>query len=376
MRIGYDGKRALNNLTGLGNYSRLVIEEMGCHYPLNQIYLYVPKMRENPRMERIEAMHNVEFRLPPPQGFSGSLWRTWGIPNNLRADKIDIYHGLSNELPLNIRKSGVKSVVTIHDLIYRRFPEYYKLIDRKLYDFKYGASCRNSDLVIAISECTKRDIIEYYDVPEDKVEVIYQGCDQSFREKRGKENLDDVRKRLNLPDCYLLQVGTIEHRKNLIASVRALRNLPSYVKLVVVGKDHHGYLKEVKREISACGLDDRVVFRHGVSFQDLPAVYQMAEVVLYPSRYEGFGIPVLEALESERPVIAATGSCLEEAGGDGAYYVSPDDHGGMSDIISEIMRGGSDVADHIKKGKHHASRFNTENMVLALNKTYERLLLM
>ena len=168
MYIGFDGKRAVSNMTGLGNYSRLVIERLALENPQDKLLVYTPAMRDNPRLETIRSAHNVEFRLPPPQGFKGSLWRTFGISNNLKADKVDIFHGLSNELPLNIRKSGVPSVVTMHDVIYRTMPECYKPIDRKLYDFKYGASCRNADRIIAVSERTKQDVVKFYGVDPDR----------------------------------------------------------------------------------------------------------------------------------------------------------------------------------------------------------------
>lgn len=372
MKIGFDGKRGVSNMTGLGNYSRLVMSEIATKTPDNEILVYAPKLKENPRLSTLKSLGNVEFRLPPPQGLKGSLWRSFGITNNLRADGIDIYHGLSNELPLNIRNSGVPSVVTIHDLIYRRMPECYKWIDRKLYDYKYGASCRNADRIIAISECTRRDIIDLYGINPDKIDVIYQGCDPSFRIKWTDEQLADLRRRYNLPSKYILQVGTIEKRKNLELTVRALSSLDRDVDLVVVGKDHYGYKKYVDGIAEQLGLGHRIHYFAGLDFKDLPGFNQAASVIAYPSRYEGFGIPVIEGLESMRPVVAATGSCLEEAGGENTLYVNPDSPQEMGSALMALLRGGRDVDEMVKASKEYATRFNTPDMVSGILRSYEQ----
>lgn len=372
MIIGYDGKRAVNNMTGLGNYSRLVIESVAEAYPASTLLVYTPKLSENPRLQTIRSLHNVEFRLPPPQGFSGSLWRTFGVTNNLKSDKVQIYHGLSNELPLNIRSAGIPSVVTVHDVIYRRRPQCYNAIDRVLYDFKYGRSCRNATRIIAVSERTKADIVELYGVSPKKIDVVYQGCDASFRKNISGDDLEATRRRLLLPQRYILQVGTIEERKNLELTVRALSALPKGVKLLAVGRDRKGYLGKVKGIAKELGVLDRIDVRSNITFADLPAVCRMAEVIVYPSFYEGFGIPVLEGLESRRPVVATTGSCLEEAGGEAAFYVDPTDVRAMGDIINGILDGSIPTAERIESGVAYATRFRTDDMAQRLMAVYEK----
>lgn len=372
MVIGFDGKRAVSNMTGLGNYSRLVIEQLALHSPTDRFLVYTPKIKDNPRLEIIRSLHNVEFRLPAAQGFQGSLWRSFGIPNNLAADGVDVYHGLSNELPLNIRKSGVASVVTMHDVIYRTMPECYKPIDRFMYDFKYGHSCRNADRIIAVSECTKRDVCRFYQVDPGMVDVIYQGCDESFKRIWTGSELSALRQRLQLPQKYILQVGTIEQRKNLELTIRALSALPEDVALVVVGKDHHGYKKKVDAIAAELGVANRIHYYSGLDFKDLPGVNQAAEVIAYPSRYEGFGIPVLEGLESCRPVVAATGSCLEEAGGEMSLYVNPDSPREMAEALNSLLDGTRDIKAITAAGKEHAARFDKKNMASQINETYRK----
>ncbi len=372
MIIGYDAKRAVSNMTGLGNYSRLVIESIAEAYPDSRLLLYTPKLKENPRLATIEAMHNTEFRLPAPSGFSGSLWRTFGITNCLQADKVALYHGLSNELPLNIAASHVPSVVTIHDVIYRRLPEEYGAIDRKLYDFKYGKSCVNATRIIAISERTKQDIVEYYGVSPEKIDIIYQGCSPTFSTRLSPAKLEETRRRLGLPDRYVLQVGTIERRKNLELIVKALPSLPQDVKLLAIGRDRKGYKGRVERIAQELGVTDRIVFRDNIPFAELPAVNQLAEVVVYPSRYEGFGLPVLEGITSGRPVVAATGSCLEEAGGDGALYVNPDDARQLAEAVNSLLADSQLAKQLIEKGQEHTKRFGSSRFAEELMAVYEK----
>jgi glycosyltransferase involved in cell wall biosynthesis len=372
MKIGYDGKRAVRNLTGLGNYSRLVIESMARSYADHSHVIYTPDMRENPRLDGIRELPNVQFKLPQG-GSHGALWRTWGITGDARRDGIDIFHGLSNELPLNFRKSGVKSVVTIHDLIYRRMPECYTLIDRTLYDFKYRRSCHVADRIIAISESTRRDIVELYGISEEKIDIVYQGCSDIFRRQFSVEELAAVSHKYSLPERYLLQVGTIEQRKNLELTIRALSALPDDIHLVAVGngKEYKTQMKRLSREL---GVEQRVHYLGNVAFVDLPGVCQGAEVILYPSRYEGFGIPVLEGLESRRPVIAARTSSLPEAGGDAAIYVGPDDVRGTVEAINSILNGAVNVNVLIAKGLKHAARFNNDDMAQRIMAVYDKTL--
>ena len=175
MRIGYDAKRAFHNLSGLGNYSRNIITLMSRFYPANEYYLYTPGIRENTG----QFLPSGAILRTPETFLSkkfGSVWRSVCLAKWLQKDRIDIYHGLSNELPLNIKGTGVRSVVTIHDLIFIRFPELYNRIDRNIYRQKVNYAVRIADRTIAISEQTKRDIVEFTNIKPEKVSVIYQSC--------------------------------------------------------------------------------------------------------------------------------------------------------------------------------------------------------
>lgn len=371
MRIGFDGKRAVKNMTGLGNYSRLVLESIAREYTDDNLVVYSPEMRPNARLNAVLEMPNVRFSTPhsPLAAIARPVWRSWNLTATAVKDRIDIFHGLSNELPLNFRSSGIPSVLTVHDLIYRRLPYCYRPADRVIYDLKYGRSCRIADAIVAISECTKRDIMEYYGVPEEKITVVYQGCHDIFRHEPDHKLTEAVRRRYSLPKRYLLQVGTIERRKNLELSVRAMQAVPADIHLVAVGRDNN-YLERVRAIAEETGVAERVHFIHDAAFTHLPVINRLAEIILYPSRYEGFGIPVLEALESRRPVIAATGSCLEEAGGDAALYVDPDSPRQLAEAINAILDRTIDVNARIHAGQRHAARFDNGLIAARLMDVY------
>lgn len=374
MRIGFDAKRAAQNATGLGNYSRFVIRILKNHFPEDEQVLYVPNPKKTQHLDK--AASNTEPRFP--QGIwqrLRSIWRVWGVTSDLKRDRIDLFHGLSNELPLNIRKAGCRSVVTIHDLIFLHYPKYYHWIDRKIYDFKFRLACRNADRVIAVSEFTKREIMKYYGTPEAKIDVVYQGCDPAFAAPVSKEKLDDVALRYSLPRQFILYVGSIEERKNLMLVAKAIASRPSAFshKIVAVGK-RTPYVDEIRQYLETNGIADRVMFFHKVPFADLPSFYRLADAFVYPSRIEGFGIPMLEAISSGLPAIGCTGSCLEEAGGPHCIYVDPDDAQAMSAALCRVVSDKELRETMIREGYKYARNFTDEVLAGKVHETYSSIL--
>lgn len=372
-RIGFDAKRAAQNRTGLGNYSRFVIEMLLKYAPGNEYLFYIPSERKN-KLLNIDAP-NVKNVYPQSVWKKlASIWRVWGIKRDIRRDSIDLFHGLSNELPLNIHKQDrARSIVTIHDLIFLKFPEYYKPIDRWIYNFKFRRACINADRIIAVSECTKRDIISCYGIAEDKIDVVYQGCDELFAKVVPEEKKSEVRRKYGLPEKYILYLGSIEERKNLLQLAKALNHLESDISVVAVGK-RTPYAKLVDDYVQQNNLSDRFMMIHNAPFADLPSLYQMSSVFVYTSFYEGFGIPILEALNSGVPVIAATGSCLEEAGGEGTIYVSPTDEKELAARLDEVLNDEALRSTMIEKGKEYASRFTMDKLVCSLLDVYGKVL--
>jgi len=366
MKIGYDGKRAANNLTGLGNYSRSLIEHLANQYPEHEYLVYAPKVKSAKQIDAFLEKENIKLKLPKNGPF---LWRTLNILKDLNLDGCQIFHGLSHEIPLAIQHTRIKSIVTIHDLIFLRFPQYYKFIDRKLYGWKSKSACKRANKIIAISEKTKEDIIDLYGISAEKIEVIYQSCDDSFKTPFAAATLSRIKATYKLPEKYILNVGTIEERKNLKLAVQALKEVSEDYKLVVIGKQT-AYFKTVEKEIEKLGLKNRIIFLKNIPFSDLPGIYQLASVFVYPSFYEGFGIPIIEALYSEVPVVAATGSCLEEAGGPDSLYVSPNDASGLAKAINQILKNSQLQKEMKEKGLEFVQKFNSSLVTQQLMDCY------
>ena len=380
MKIGFDAKRAAQNRTGLGNYSRFVLRVLSQQEGGNEYHLYVPDARRAPYLPEIPTLGALRVHTPATALWRRlkSAWRVWGVWRDLRRDGIGLYHGLSNELPLTIRRAGCRSVVTIHDLIFIHCPEYYHPIDRMIYNYKFRRACREADRVIAVSEFTKREVMRYYGVPEAKIDVVYQGCDPAFAAPIAQAALDDVRRRYSLPPRFVLYVGSIERRKNLglvagAVELMARRGRPAagIVPVVAVGR-HTSYEDEIKDSLRRAGLEQMFRFVHGVPFADLPAFYRLATAFVYPSRIEGFGIPMLEAVTSGVPAIGCTGSCLEEAGGPGSLYVGPDDAAAMADAIDTACNDEARRQAMIARGRAHAARFSDRLLADDLMAAYRK----
>jgi glycosyltransferase involved in cell wall biosynthesis len=366
MRIGFDAKRAFNNYSGLGNYSRYIISNVCRFYPENECFLYTPKIADAELFN--EPAGTI---IGKPGGFwkkSGSLWRTFRLTQRLNEDAIDLYHGLSNELPYGIQKSRAKSVITIHDLIFMEHPELYKSINRNIYEKKVRTGTRVASRVIAASEQTKQDIIRFLNVDESRIRVVYQGCHRQFYSRVSEETMQNTHQRFALPSEYLLYVGTIEERKNLLKIVQALHHGNIDFPLVVVGRKT-AYFNQVKQFIERTGLSN-VYFLDQVQASDLPAIYQGSSGFIYPSSYEGFGIPVLEALNSGVPVITSRGGCLEETAGKGGLLIDPTDQEEMIHAIRQVLETSALRDRLIREGGAHALKFREEQTIPSLYNVY------
>ncbi|MGN7723125.1 glycosyltransferase family 4 protein [Chitinophaga sp. 22620] len=374
MNIGFDAKRAFQNRTGLGNYSRTLVTSLAAYYPQHHYFLFAPKSK--PLFKPAAGMRTV---LPqkPHHRWLKPVWRSRWVVNDLRHHHINIYHGLSAELPFGIHNSGVKSVVTMHDLIFERYPKQYNPIDVYTYRRKAVYACREASRVIAISGQTKADLMEFYRVPEERISVCYQGCDPSFQRQHTADDVKQMKTKYMLPQDYFLYVGSVIERKNLMGIAQALRSLKGKLDLpLVVLGDGTGYKKEVKEYLRKEGLEQQVIWlneTHKFAFADLPALYQGALALLYPSMFEGFGIPILEALWSRTPVITSNGSCFAETGGNAALYVDPFQPAAIANAMEQVVADEVLRADMQQKGILHAQLFTLDKCAAAVMNVYENI---
>lgn len=359
-KIGFDAKRAFKNFGGLGNYSRSTISSLTRLFNYNEYYLYTPEYRKHP-LHKFSEMSNITIRKPAD--FIGRrfpwLWRSYTLKSQLKNDTLDLWHGLSGELPLCPLDAA--RVVTIHDLIFLRYPGFYKPFDRFIYRKKAAHAVKGADKIIAISKQTADDIVEFFGTDRSKIEVIYQGCDPQFYTKASEELIEQARLKYNFPKRFIVAMGTVEERKNVANVVKALPKLPSDVKLYCFGK-WTPYVLNVNAVAERLGVKDRVVMVHDADFAILPAVYSLAECLIYVSHFEGFGIPVLEGITYGIPVITSGGSSMLEAGGDSALYANPDSPSDIADKIEMILSSPTLKHSMIERGYSHARNFRNDKV--------------
>lgn len=354
MRIGYDAKRYFHNRSGLGNYSRDLVRIMHTYYPTHDYFLYAAKPPSDLVTEELPMRS-------PQKGFINrmfpSYWRSRGIVQDLEQDGVDVFHGLSGEIPIGLEQTRIKSIVSIHDLIFLRLPQLYKPLDRAIYTKKFKYAVRHADRIIAISKQTKQDIVHFSNIAPEKVDVIYQGCHSAFKRETSPEKLADVRKQYKLPATFILNVGSIEPRKNAFQIVKAIENID--VPLVLVGKET-SYSNQIKQYITEKKMENRVLFRKVDSMDDLACLYKLAKIFLYPSAYEGFGIPIIEALYSGTPVITSNNGVFPEAAGPFSYFIDPAQIDQIRYAIESILSS-TDMEQEMKKnGLVYAQQFNDE----------------
>lgn len=340
MKIAFDAKRYYHNQRGLGNYSRDVIRLLRDFAP------------------------DWELLLVDKTGIGRSM---------MRVPQCDIYHGLSGELPFTIeksRKKGTKTIVTVHDAIFVRYPELYSPTYRWLFTEKVRFACQKADTIIAISEQTKRDLMEFFHADESKIRVVYQGCNNAFRQPLSDEDVMSARRLYDLPDHYLLDVGAIEPRKNLVRLIEGMAAAHIDMPLVAIGSRSR-YADMAAARAHELGV--KLIMKHDVAFADFPAIYKGAEMMCYPSVFEGFGIPILEAMCAGIPVLTSVGSCFEETGGKAALYAHPDQPEEIGAQIHALLTNDALREQCIAEGYRQANLFSDERVAHNLMEVYEQL---
>lgn len=368
MRLGFDAKRAFLNSSGLGNYSRNTLNALQKYYPENTYALYSPDIK----IGMLEQQDQFELYSPPHNmsKFHKAIWRNFKLSNELRQHQIGLFHGLSNELPRGIHKTGIPSLVTIHDLIFIRYPRFYKFFDRRIFHAKVSYACKAATKIIAISEQTKADLIEFKNADPDKIEVIHQAISPVFFEKADTEK---IRSKYNLPKQFVLSVGTIEERKNQLSILKAMQLKSIDLPLVMIGNPT-SYCNDIHKYVAAKNLQKKVIFLNNIPEKDLAAIYQIADLSVYISVFEGFGLPVIESMACGCPVITSNVSCLPETAGDAALLCSPEN---LEELAEHIYRTTTDSGfrnDLIAKGKKRAEEFQAKNYAERLISLYSEML--
>lgn len=356
MRICIDASPAVHHRGGFGRYVQELATGLLAVDPDNEyvaFYNHAAAAQVEPPLDGLS--HFTTKLSNRPWRLSVVLAYLTRIPQDRLFPGTDVFHATDNLLP---RLSQVKSVFALQDLIFRFYPETHKPLNRWFLTLMMPRFLQAADAVIAISECTSKDAVRVYGLDEAKIRVIYAAVSASFH-ARAPEAISLVRRKYGLPDSFILSVGTIEPRKNLtslLEAYRALKNEGSDCKLVIVGK--RGWLyKGFYTRLHELGLEQEVVFPGFVPDEDLPTFYSAADLFVFPSLYEGFGLPVLEAMACGVPVITSDTSSLPEVAGEAALLVDPTSVEALVAAMRRVLDDRALQAEMRARGLKRADRF-------------------
>lgn len=377
MKIGYDAKRVFFNETGLGNYSRNLLHGLKKDFPDHEYLLYTPPLQNKSAVQkRLKEFSGFDIKTPKSltaRVFS-SWWRYRKIVSELLADQVELYHGLSHELPLGIEKTPIVSVVTVHDLIFLRHPELYRSYEAAVYKKKYSESILRADHVIAISENTRADLVKFLGIDPGRIELIYQCADPLFYEKKSPDEISALLQKYKISTPYLLYVGSLSERKNLLKLIEAFSLLGAQQELptLVFAGRGSSYRKKMEEEIKSLGLLQKTLFLEGVPTQDLPGLYQGASIFVYPSVYEGFGIPVIESFFSQTPVICSKESCFQETAGDGGFFVDVKNASEIARAMETLLKSPEVARQHAMRGHSYVQKFHQKKCSAEMESFYRK----
>jgi len=340
MKIGFDAKRYFNNRRGLGNYSRNLVEILS-QFPM-ELFLFHTK-------KHVQS----QFKIVTPKAFAAlfpALWRSFFSHNDIKENSIDLFIGASNELPFFISKSRAKSIVVIHDVMFKILTEHYGFWDKIIYHFKVKNAIKNADKIVAISEQTKLDVLKFYPTDEKKIEVIYQHCNSIF-----KPDINQKKQK------YFIAVGFSDPKKNttLLLQSWALFNKSNdeNFKLILLGAKNT-YAKKIENIIYNSKIEN-VEIKYNSSLEELLNYYQTAMALVFVSKYEGFGLPILEALHCNCQVVTLNKSAMKEVGKNNVFYAEENPESISQTMFELAYANQTKTIDAVHL--HHFSYANTQS---------------
>lgn len=351
VRIAIDIQSTLGHKTGIGLYTWHLLKAL---------------RKVAPQHEYIEIFWGRTGELRTDQRL---YWQQWGLPRRARAASADVLHVPGFDAPL-LRPCPV--VLTVHDLIGYLFPHNFPPVSRFYWSRWLPRTIRRADMVIVDSQHTRNDLIRLLGIPPEQIRVVYLGVDPSFHPLDDRAALEAAREKYRLPRDFILYVGTIEPRKGLDTLLLAYAALAGEIAqdLAIVGKKGW-YTESLFRLVEAFGLNRRVHFPGYVADEDLPAIYNLATLFVYPSRYEGFGLPPLEAMACGVPVVCSRAASLPEVVGDAAWTVLPDDPDALAAAMLRVLRDEQLRAALRYAGLQRTRLFSWEETARQTAKIYE-----
>lgn len=355
MQIGIDANEAnQRNRVGVGQFAYNVIFQLEKIDKENSYLIY---LKEQPLPDLPKEREGWKYLVFGPS----KLWTQVALPIKLftQREEPNVFYSPSHYAP---RFSSCPTVISIMDLWHHRHPEQFTKKDLYQLTKWEGYSLKKASHIITISEFSKREILDIYKVPEEKITVAYPGFDR-FVLKEKEKRIGEIRERWKIGGDYLLYLGTLQPKKNLVRLVQSLNILISRypsITLVIAGKKGWLY-EEIFSEVKKLGLEEKVVFTGFVSEEEKPHLLKEAKVFLFPSLYEGFGIPVLEAMSMGVPVVTSKEGSLPEVGGEAAIYCDPYNVESIAEAVREVLNLNENARNEIiRKGLEQVKKFSWE----------------
>ena len=373
MRIGIDATALPEQPVGAGNY---IIQLVTAFAKMDLDFEFLVFAQKGKReLFDFPTNENLRWEIVSDMSPMNRLfWEQTTFPGLVHRSDVDLLHSLHYTQPVRL---GCPSVVTIHDMTFFLFPDLHTRAKRLFFPFAIRSSVRRADALVAISESTRQDSIRLLGVSPQKIFTTQLGITGEFREAKEKDLLINIREKYDLPDLFILFVGLVEPRKNIPFLIRAFKALVVEGikhKLVIAGRFGWMY-QEVFNQIEELGLKDRVQFTGYLPQDDLPMVYNLASLFVYPTKYEGFGFPALEAMACGTPVITTAISSLPEIVGDAGILVPPGDEQALTGAMAEVLRD-STLSNQLRtRGLQRSEYFTWERTARETMKVYKQVLM-
>jgi glycosyltransferase involved in cell wall biosynthesis len=373
LRIGIDVTSAVRQGGGIGRYTRELLRALALADPESQYRLFFTSRRQPHALPPLGGNFRVRH-IPLDDIWFVRLWHRAGVPMPVEwlSGAVDLFHSPDFVLPPTLPRT--RTLLTVHDLSFVRDPESAPAVLRDYLNVVVPRSVRRADHVFTDSEATRQDLAELYRTPPEKMSVLYCGISEAFQPVMDAARLEAVRARYGLGGWpFILAVGTLQPRKNYTRLIQAFAQIArGDLRLVIAGG--RGWLFDaVFAEVERLRLKERVLFPGFIDDADLPALYSAAGVLAYPSIYEGFGLPMLEAMACGTPVVASTASCLPEVAGEAALLAPPTDVDALAGALQRAVQDDALRGDLIAKGFQRARQFGWDASARQLAATYRRL---
>lgn len=368
MRIGFDATPLVGQRTGIGNYTASLLTALLHNNPTDDYYLY-----SNCPLNRLEPSLQRAVQIPGYYQQSRWLWMQLMLPRLLENTQPDICHYTNASAPLWQKRPFV---LTIHDaslFLHHRYHPWSRLLAIRVL---LPTLARRAAAIVTVSEHARRDLARTLSVSSDKIHVIYEAPPADFEPVTDKCKLALLRKRYNLPEKYILYIGTLEPRKNLdrlVQAVSRLHRCGCRIPLVLVGPKGWG-MDNFDHEIDHLTTESLVHYLGYVPAADLPGLYTLATLFAFPSLYEGFGLPPLEAMACGTPVLTSQDSAMAEVGGEAVYLVNPYDVDELVDGLYRLLTDNRLREELSQRGRQHVSQFSWERAAVATTAVYRQIL--